>query len=285
MSSAPCPSTAGVRTGSISRPPRPELRPFVALVWAQDGAARRPAGSLREHVLPGGGMHLVFRLSQAPLRLFDGVHDDTGHAVGHALVGGARTAFYVRDISSPSASVGALLRPGAAQALFGMPAGELSGRHTRLEDLWGGIADELHEQFLELPGSDSRLALLEAVLMHRLARAPHPHPAVVEALRQFRRRESVGAVVERTGYSHRHFIELFRHSTGFSPKAYGRVLRFQAALHRLAADPARACAQIALDAGYSDQAHFSREFRALAGVTPAAYRALAPAAMNHVGIT
>lgn len=285
MSSAHHPSTAGDRPGSISRPPRPELRPFVALVWAQDGVARQPAGSLREHVLPGGGMHLVFRLSDAPLRLFDGAHDDTGHVVGHALVGGARSAFYVRDISTPSASVGALLRPGAGPALFGMPAHELSGRHTRLEDLWDGFARELRERLSELPDATSRLALLEAVLMQRLAGARGPHPAVVEAVRQFRRGACVGAVVARSGYSHRHFIERFRQSAGLSPKACCRVLRFQAALQRLAAEPARGCAEIALDAGYSDQAHFSREFRALAGVSPAGYRAIAPAAVNHVGIT
>jgi hypothetical protein len=120
-----------------TRVPRPSLRPFVKVLWATE-QTRAPQfiASAREHVLPTGSMHLVFRLSDPPLRLFDGVEDTDGHTLGHAIVGGARSTFYVRDISTPSCSVGAQLHPGAAESLFGATAEELAERHTRLEDLW-----------------------------------------------------------------------------------------------------------------------------------------------------
>jgi AraC-like DNA-binding protein len=39
---------------------------------------------------------------------------------------------------------------------------------------------------------------------------------------------------------------------------------------------------VALDGGYSDQAHLIREFRSFAGLTPGRYRAVSPEQPNHV---
>src|SRR5262245_43885762 len=103
----------------MRREPRAQLRPFVETLWAMDETADRPSGTARrEHVLPTGLMHLVFRLSDDPLRLFHGAEDRSGETIGDAIVGGARASFYVREFSRPLCSVGAQLRPGAAQALF-----------------------------------------------------------------------------------------------------------------------------------------------------------------------
>jgi hypothetical protein len=107
----------------ISRPPRPDLRPFVSLLWAGvPDAVVAPPSPTREHVLPTGAMHLVFRLGDAPLRLFAGPHDRLGTPLGPALIGGARAMYYVREVTSGSGSVGAMLRPGAARYLLGAPA-------------------------------------------------------------------------------------------------------------------------------------------------------------------
>src|SRR5262245_43538325 len=104
----------------VQRDPRPALRPFVKTLWAADQSAlpAHTAGG-RERVLPTGDMHIAFRLSDHPLRVFDDVDDATGNALGHAVLGGARAEFYVRDMSEASRSVGAVLRAGAAEVLFG----------------------------------------------------------------------------------------------------------------------------------------------------------------------
>jgi hypothetical protein len=81
----------------ISRPPHPRLRPFVKMLWVSapsDGQHAVPGA--REHVLPTGDMHLVFRLSDTPLRLFHDEYDADGETASHAGVGGARSAFYAR---------------------------------------------------------------------------------------------------------------------------------------------------------------------------------------------
>jgi AraC-like DNA-binding protein len=67
-----------------------------------------------------------------------------------------------------------------------------------------------------------------------------------------------------------------------SPKRYARLMRFRSLLASLRHAPADALGLLALEAGYSDQAHMTREFRAFAGVTPLQYLQLAPANANHV---
>ena len=266
----------------IRRPPRPSLRPFVQTIWAldqkDDEASARPS---REHVLPTGGMHLVFRLNSAPLIVFE---DDckAGRTVGHAVVGGARSRFYVRDVSTAAKSVGAMLRPGAAQVLFGVSAEELSERHTRLEDLWGTAAESSLQMLHDAGEPEEQLDQFELLLASRLPVVHGIHPAVAFALERFDATGRVDAIVKQSGYSHRHFVALFRRTVGLAPKTYSRVRRFRHALRLAAGHTAASWSRIALDAGYSDQAHFHREFLSFTGVTPAAYRRINPVQPSHV---
>ena len=57
---------------------------------------------------------------------------------------------------------------------------------------------------------------------------------------------------------------------GYGPKTLERVLRFQRLLALARSDRQAGLAALAADAGYADQAHLSREVRALCGITPRA---------------
>ena len=92
----------------------------------------------------------------------------------------------------------------------------------------------------------------------------------------------VGRVVQASGRSHRHLIALFHEQVGLGPKEFARVRRFQRAL---ALVPTRATwAELALDAGYSDQSHLTREFSDLGRMSPGRYARLAPADPSHVPV-
>jgi AraC-like DNA-binding protein len=271
----------------LRRAPRPALRPFVEVLWVTDETAESALGATRrEHVLPTGRVHLVFRLFDNPLRLFDNDRDSSGRLVGEAVVGGARDSFYIREVSKPLCSVGVQLRPGAAQTLFGVPATELAGRHTRLEDVWGWRVASMRDRLADLRLLDERLDMFEAMLASRLPRVRGIHPAVAQALELVGQRGSfvpVHEVVKQSGYSHRTFISLFHRAVGLTPKLYCRVLRFQRALRGVSLGTT-SWLDIALAAGYSDQSHFNREFREFAGVTPTEYRQVAPRFPNHLPV-
>lgn len=263
------------------------LRGLVASVWAQDpdptaSTARRRA---LEHVLPTGATHIAVRVGGEPLRIFDDAADRRGHCLGHAVAGGARTAYHLRDVSQPSVSVGAVLRPGAAAVLLGAPESALAGHHTPLAYLLG--ADEVDALLSGLhAGSDSagRLAAFERWLCERAGgRGSALHPALAGiVLRPVRHDMRVSELVRASGLSHRHCIAVFRQATGLVPAEWLRLQRFSHALD-LACDASLGWAEIAAASGFADQAHLSNTFRAAAGLTPSAWRLRAdPATPRHV---
>jgi transcriptional regulator GlxA family with amidase domain len=122
----------------------------------------------------------------------------------------------------------------------------------------------------------ARLDLLDAALG-----AGEPGPVLspeVEWLRHQlvaqRGAARVEPLMDETGWSRRHVTQRFRRQLGVPPKAFARLLRFEhAAALLIEATPGRTLADVAMAAGYYDQSHLTRDFAALAGMTPGAYAA------------
>lgn len=278
----------------LRRAPAPALRPFVEELWASTEEAgadaakshRRTVPPRRlEHVLPTGAMHVVLRLSDAPVRILrPGGGSGEWQTLRHGIVGGARSTFYLREPGAPSAAVGAVLRPGVAPLLFGAGAHELAERHTPLGDLLGARATRLRERLGEAIDPAACLQVLESFLAAHLPLVRGMDPMVARWLQLAAPAAGVGAAVRASGLSHRQFIANFRRAFGLAPKAWQRVRRFQQALRALHAAPAASLAELALQAGYSDQPHLQREFLAMSGITPGEYRRAAPSQMNHLPV-
>lgn len=267
---------------SIACDAPPVLRPWVSQFWVSHSPA--DARAMREYVLPTGQMHLVVRLSGPALRVFDGRAPGGATTVFRGpVVGGARDHAYAKERTGAVSSVGAVLRPGAAQALFGVSAAELAGRHTLLADLSGAdAADALQAQLADARDAQQRIDRLVRWLMRRVVDAP-PLPASLQhALDALARPARVAAVVREGGLSHRGFIAQFRQATGLGPKRYARLMRFGQLLAELRSRPGLALGELALHHGYSDQAHMTREFRAIAGTSPSHYRVQATAHAHHL---
>lgn len=269
---------------NLRRAPGPRLAPFVSVLWASTPAPGSVfATPMREHVLPGGAIHLVLRLNDAPLYVLDG-EGGAARALDPCLVGGVRSRFYARELLAPSASVGAVLRPGGARALLGAPADAFAERHSALEDVWGLAARGWRDAIAACATPQARLDLFEAALLERLSPAAAPQPGIAAALAAVASGAGIAQAAALSGVSHRHFIVQVREAVGLTPKTYARVLRLRRALALAATAPRPAWAAIAAGAGYSDQSHFSREFLAMTGVTPGAYGERAPIEPHHLPV-
>ena len=172
-------------------------------------------------------------------------------------------------VSPPRAAYAALrFPPGLAPAVLGLPAADLRDQRVDLTQLWPAadtrhLMDACWSSF-DSGGLDAVVADLEAVATRRLAAAGGADPWVTRLVGWLRAGSTVGAAADRAGLSerqlHRRCLPLF----GYGPKTLGRVLRFDRAL--ALARAGESFADVAVDAGYADQAHLSREVRSLAGV-------------------
>jgi AraC family transcriptional regulator len=135
----------------------------------------------------------------------------------------------------------------------------------------------------ELEATDECWSLaLEGLALQLIAMAerascerPGPWLARVRELLHDRAPEqaSLGELAAAVGRHPTHVARVFRREYGLSVGEYARSLRLEWAASRLALDDAP-LAQVALEAGFADQSHFTRAFRRHAGVTPGRYREL-----------
>lgn len=83
---------------------------------------------------------------------------------------------------------------------------------------------------------------------------------------------STSKLTRATGLTARHVQRRFLDIIGMPPKRLARIIRFSHALRTLETlQTADRGARTAADHGYADQAHFVRDFKALAGCSPTAH--------------
>ncbi len=252
--------------------PRAPLSDFVEVLWHRSGS---PVAHELERLLPTGTVELVIDLSDAPLRCYDPGSLELCASVRGPLLSGVRESYAVIEAPAAQEIVGAQFRPGGGHALLGLPVDEVQGLDLPLSALWGAAADELYDRLLSEKSAERRLAILEAVLLGRLRANSRLHPVIRGAIARLERSEEpvdISDLAAAAGWSDRYFIRQFSAQVGITPKTFARVRRFQAALRVMQGETVAEWVEIALSSGYYDQAHFIRDFKGFAGITPGAYR-------------
>ena len=259
----------------------PPLSEFVDLLWLYEGYESSHGN---ERLLPDGTVELVINLREDCIRVYDSDDLKQFHTVPGCVVSGPRSEFFVIDTAGAASTVGVHFKPGGAFPFFREPPGELNNQTVALECLWGAASARLRERLLLAPTPWQKLFVLEQCLLEQLAKPLEHHPAVTFAVQQFRGvpHGPVAQMADLVGFSQRRFIQLFCGEVGLTPKLFCRVSRFQRVVRTVHPLDRINWAQIALDCGYYDQAHFNHDFQEFAGITPMQYLEQKTPHVNHV---
>ncbi len=172
------------------------------------------------------------------------------------------------DLTGGAEYLGVRFAAGGFEHFFRTPASELTDRVVPWESLSG--PSDVAERVAGAPNVGMRLRILEDALHQRWS-GDEPEPiltAVLGAISAARGVVSVARLAQLAGWSPRHLSRVFRASVGVGPKTFCRIMRFKSALRALRRGAPADLLQVALDAGYYDQAHFIHEFNDFYGASP-----------------
>lgn len=193
-----------------------------------------------------------------------------------ALAGGLHAAPALISHDGYQHGIQVHLTPLGARVLLGLPAGELANTIIGLSTLLGPVASELVERLRAANTWTARFRELDDMLIRIARQRDGPAPEVWWAWRRLATshgRVEIATLASEVGWSRRHLGARFQREFGLTPKVAGRVMRFEVA-HRLLQKPHRmSLADVAVRAGFYDQAHLHREWRDFAGCTPSRWLA------------
>ncbi len=171
------------------------------------------------------------------------------------MIAGPDTEAKLMTVNSGAVLVGLRLLPGAGGGVLGVPLDALRDQRV-------GVAEV--DSALDI---DAGLAPDEVLTRFVSAVAGRRGDQLVTAAARRLGNLEIGSIADELGVSERQLLRRFHAAAGYGPKTLERVLRFARfvrAIDRGRADIAR----LALDSGYADQAHLTRETNRLAGLTP-----------------
>jgi AraC-like DNA-binding protein len=224
------------------------LSDYFLCFWTQTISGT--SGEYSQQVLPDGCVDLLF------------INQDPPVAVG------PWTKPFAVSFSAGTRILGARLHPGRAPGLLGLPAVELLNQSAQLRALSGAIRNDRFDRVRETESALQVSALGEALLADRKHFTPYDR-TVAEGIRWMARnpQSKVEQLCQVLGISPRQLHRRFSAAVGYGPKTFQSVLRFQRLL-KIAGQRKRSLVDLAACAGYSDQAHMTREVRRFADEPP-----------------
>jgi AraC-like DNA-binding protein len=229
--------------------PSPDLAPFVECFWISeiesDGCQR---------ILPDGCVDLLFF--------------SHGRHIVDAQIVGAMTRFQDVPLCSRETILGVRFHPGMAGTCLPCDIPSLNDRSVPLDAVLGRAAARLVKDLGRCSSIESRVEKLGARLVRRRKITEVQH-AIGELVRQHGH-ISLPEFADAAGIGDRQLRRACHRYSGLAPKQLARILRFRHASTALR-EGVKDLAGLALDCGYYDQAHLIRDFRQLAGTSPAKY--------------
>jgi AraC-like DNA-binding protein len=218
-------------------------------------------------VLPDTALVIGFQY-QGKLAYLDGDKENPLTAAG---ITGLRDTYRIFQNSAAVGSVLVVFRENGASRFVREPLHELFGESVSLEHFFKRASiNELEERLIAANSDDSRISLVERFLISHLQERP-PDLLVSGALEYIHKSKGTIRISELASLLNTSASPLekrFRQEVGASPKKFATIVRARNVLSAMESGR-RGYAEY-LSAFY-DQAHFIRDFKKFAAITPEQY--------------
>lgn len=201
----------------------------------------------------------------------------------YAWLVGPRRGLSTQTLTGSGWVVGAMLQPATGGLLTPEPIAELRDGIRELDEVSSvdvdALVPALRSAMSDDPGDPQR-RLRACVILGEALGALLPVDeegllvnAIVDYVEHDSAVQRVSQVCERFGVAERTLQRILARRVGLSPKWLIQRRRLHEVAGRLRAAERVDLARLATDLGYADQAHLTRDFRTVTGVTPGAFAA------------
>lgn len=234
--------------------PHPLLAPYIETYWASNGFA---GNEIMQRILPDGCVDIIF--SFGPHHL-------------HSFLVGTMTSFLDVSYRGEARLFGIRFRPGGITAFTRTPIFEFTDMRTDIQS-----ADTILDNhfFREIENSQTSEEIISSINDYFLQKLPvlfTPDKQIDYTIHIIQQEKgnisSMSLLAGKACLSERQFERRFKASVGISPKAFNRIIKFRHLSKMLKEHPRHTLFETALECGYYDHAHLTKEFKRLSGYTP-----------------
>ncbi len=251
------------------------LAPYIDKYWEFKG---NPEYGMKINILPDGCTDFIFTLGEVATV-----------AEEESLLMQPYRSYFVGPMNRYSTLVtyaksvhmfGIRFLPCGLFRFLQLPLEELGNQRISTHDIASEIFnDSLTERLCEQPYIQDRIKLVESFLIPALCADDKTEKQIAYAVHCIdlsKGKLPIRSLAEDICLCQRHFERKFKRQTGYSPKEYSRIIKFKHAVDLLRSCSSNNLLSIAIEAGYYDAAHLSKEIKALSGNTPGSFLSLPP---------
>lgn len=237
--------------------PCKELQPYVACYWIFKVKAI-PKENVISRVIPDGCMDIIFNIANL-------AKGKGGSVVGTMLSPETNAINELREL------VGVRFWPGGIVPFIKNSAKDFTESSISLEYIWGKEDSMLCQTIFSASRNEDRIRTLEETLKGKLKEISFTDTDIQKMIYNVYKNKgnlSIKDLTTELNISQRHLSRKVNLWLGISPKTFSNIVRFQNIVNELNTKPNSNLIKVALNNGYYDQAHFTKEFKGFYGKTP-----------------
>lgn len=245
------------------------LAPYIDKYWEFKGNITK---GMHFNILPDGCTDFIFTLGEV------------ANACGDTLIMHPYRSYFVGSMTKYSNLVahsdtinmlGIRFQPCGVCHFVQLPLPELTNLRVHTKDLHTIFHDSLADILAQKSSVQAKIDFLERYLLNYLHHSQQEvDKSILYAVNQINNHHGsmpIQILVDKVNLCQRHFERKFKWFTGFTPKEYSRIIRFQNTVELLRNSTFDNLLSLAIRAGYYDVPHLSREIKKMSGNTPLSF--------------
>lgn len=246
--------------------PNGDLTALIKCYWTLE-SPKKDAPE-RQTIVPDGCMEMIFHSGDLYRQV-----TETGDRIiqPRCFVIGQLTRPLEIEPTGTTGIFSVRFRPNGFFPFASVPIKELENRAVPLEELFASAGLEIEHRILSAGTTPERIRCIEDFLTERLndaATIDRIVASTVDTIMTANGQLSVDEISRKSRINRRQLERKFSSMIGLSPKQLSRTIRLQATLKMILNNSLPNLTAVAYEGDYYDQAHFTKEFKELTGLTP-----------------